>query len=245
MKKVAIVILAAGKGKRMKSNLPKVLHRIGDKPMIDYVISTAKKINPQRVIVVIGHKYQMVKDYLKDSNLEFVIQEEQLGTGHAVMQTQKILFDFDGTIVILCGDVPFLKAETIKKLIQKHNKAKASATVLTTILNEPSGYGRIKRDRNNLVEKILEEVDATTEEKKNREINSGIFCFESKSLFEMLHQVKTDNKQREYYLTDVLKLMRDKKLPVAAMICPCAFEVAGINSLDQLKQMEILHYPSV
>lgn len=238
MKKLAVIILAAGKGKRMKSDLPKVLHKIDSKPLIDYVISTTREINPQRIIVVIGYKYQMVKEYLRDPDLEFVIQKEQLGTGHAVMQTEKIFGDFDGTIVVLCGDVPFLKAETIKELIQEHHKARASATVLTTILDDPKGYGRIKRDGNNLVEKIVEEIDTTSQEKKLKEINSGIFCFESKLLFETLHQVDTNNKQREYYLTDVLKLIRDKQLPVAAVVCPYAFEVSGVNSLEQLKQME-------
>ena len=238
MKPPAVIILAAGKGKRMRSDLPKVLHKIGRKPIIDYVISTARKINSQRIILVIGHKYQMIKDYLRGSDLEFIIQEKQLGTGHAVMQTEKLLGDFDGTIVVLCGDVPFLKAETIEGLIEEHHKRKACATVLTAILDDPRGYGRIKRDGNNLVEKIVEESDATEKEKSIKEINSGTFCFESKPLFKILRQVDMDNKQGEYYLTDVLKLVQEENLPVAAVVCSDAEETLGVNSIQQLKQME-------
>lgn len=240
MKPIAVVILAAGKGKRMKSDLPKVLHRVGGKPMIDYVIRTARKINPQRIVLVIGHKYQMVLDYLKDSDLEFVIQKEQLGTGHAVMQAEKILSNFDGIVVILCGDVPFLKAETIGKLIDQHKKRKACATVLTAIVEDASGYGRIKRDNSGLVEEIVEELDATGEDKKIKEINSGIFCFEAKPLFAKLKETDKQNKQGEYYLTDVLKLMRDENLPIAALISSNPDEVLGINSIEQLKEMEKL-----
>ena len=241
MNSPAVVILAAGKGKRMKSDLPKVLHKLCGKPIIDYVISTAREINPQRIILVIGHKYQMIEDHLGNSDLEFVIQKEQLGTGHAVMQTEKVLSDFDGTMVILSGDVPFLKAETVEELLGEHRKRETCATVLTAILEDPSGYGRIKRDKDGFVEKIVEEVDATQEEKGIKEIKSGTFCFESKPLFEMLQKIDIDNKQGEYYLTDVLKLMRDKELPVAALVCSDSFEILGINSLQQLKELETLY----
>ena len=236
----AIVILAAGKGKRMKSDLPKVLHKIGGKPIIDYVVSIAKEIAPQRIILVIGHGYQMIKRHFRDPDLEFVIQKEQLGTGHAVMQTKKKLTGFDGTIVVLCGDAPFLKASTVRNLIREHRRAKAHATVLTAILDNPQGYGRIKRDKGNLIQKIVEEVDTTGEERKIKEINSGTFCFRSKPLFEMLSCVDMMNKQGEYYLTDVLKLMRDRGFPVAAMISPCSSEALGINSMRQLRQLETL-----
>ena len=241
MKPVAIVILAAGKGKRMKSDLPKVLHQVRGKPMIDHVIGTARKIGPQRIVLVVGHKYRMILDYLKDSDLEFVIQKKQLGTGHAVMQTEKALSDFDGTIVILCGDVPFLKAETIRRLIDEHKRRKATATVLTAIVENASGYGRIKRDSSGLVERIVEELDATKEEKKIKEINSGIFCFETKALFAELRKVSRQNRQAEYYLTDILKLMRDEGLPVAALVSSCPDEILGINSTEQLKKMEVLY----
>lgn len=222
----------------MKSDLPKVLHKLGGKPMVEYVVETAKKVGVERIILVVGHKREKTQKLLKHLNVEFVIQEEQLGTGHAVLQTKEHLSDFDGDILVLCGDVPLLKSDTVRKLLGEHRRKKAVATVLTAIVDDASGYGRIIRNKEGMVEKIVEEVDASADEKKVREINTGTFCFDSKSLFSVLDKITTDNKQKEYYLTDALKLLREKKLPVWAVVAPDPQETLGINSQEELEKME-------
>ena len=237
-KPTVAVILAAGKGVRMKSDLPKVLHRLGGKPMVEYVIETAKQVGAERVILVVGHGWKQAQNSLKHLKVEFVIQREQLGTGHAVLQTEKLLSHFDGDVLILCGDVPLLKAETLKMLLEKHRARKAAATVLTAIFEDPSGYGRIIRDPSGTVQKIVEEKDACADEKKVKEINTGTFCFDRASLFSVLKQVTNDNKQGEYYLTDTLKLLLDKKLPIGAVRAPDPSETVGINSKGELKEAE-------
>jgi UDP-N-acetylglucosamine diphosphorylase/glucosamine-1-phosphate N-acetyltransferase len=245
MKNISAVILAAGKGKRMKSELPKVLHKIAGKLILEYVIDTAKDFGFKRIIVVIGHKAELVKDFLKDKNVEVIWQKEQLGTGHAVMQTKEALKDFKGDVIILCGDVPFLRKETIKKLVDLHRKTNASGTVLTAVLDEPKEYGRIVRGKNGLVKKIVESKDATEKEKKIKEINTGIFVFEKESLFESLEKTNTLNKQGEYYLTDVLELFCQENKRVAAKIVENSWETQGINSMEQLKEMERYFYKQI
>jgi bifunctional UDP-N-acetylglucosamine pyrophosphorylase/glucosamine-1-phosphate N-acetyltransferase len=170
--------------------------------------------------------------------VEFVIQEEQLGTGHAVLQTKDHLSNFDGDVLILCGDMPLLKSKTVRKLVEEHRTKKAVATVLTAILDDPSGYGRIIRDEKGMVQKIVEEGDASADEKKVREINTGTFCFDSKSLFSVLTEITPDNKQKEYYLTDALKLLRKKNLPIWAVVAPDPQEGLGINSQEELEKVE-------
>lgn len=230
--------MAAGKGKRMKSDLPKVLHKLGGKPMVEYVVETAKKVGVKRIILVVGHKREKTQELLRHLPVEFAIQEEQLGTGHAVLQTQKLLSDFDGDVLILCGDAPLLKADTLKKLLEEHRRKKVVATVLTAILEEPSGYGRIIRDEKGMVKKIVEQGDASADEKKVKEINTGTFCFDSKSLFSVLTRITPKNKQGEYYLTDALELLREKNLPIWAVIAPNPQEGLGINSQEELEMME-------
>lgn len=232
------VILAAGKGERMKSDLPKVLHRLGGKPMVEYVINTAKEAGAKRIILVVGHRWELAQNSLKHLKVEFVIQREQLGTGHAVLQTQKLLSDFEGDILILCGDVPLLKTETLKKLLKEHRRKKAVATVLTAILEDPSGYGRIIRDQRGMVQKIVEEKDASADQKRIKEINTGTFAFDRASLFSVLEKITNDNKQGEYYLTDTLKLLQDLKLPIWGMVTPDPSETLGINSPGELKEVE-------
>jgi UDP-N-acetylglucosamine diphosphorylase/glucosamine-1-phosphate N-acetyltransferase len=237
-KPIIAIILAAGRGKRMKSDLPKVLHKLCGKPMVEYVIETAKKVGVEKIILVVGHKREKTQKLLKHLDVEFVIQEEQLGTGHAVMQAKKHLANFDGDILILCGDVPLLKSDTVRRLLEEHRRKKAVATVLTAILEDPSGYGRIIRDEKGMVEKIVEDKDASANEKKVREINTGTFCFDSKPLFSVLDKITTDNKQGEYYLTDVLELLRKKNLPIWAVVATNPQETLGINSQEELEKME-------
>ena len=232
------VILAGGKGKRMNSKLPKVLHKIAGRPLIAHVISTAKSLGIKRIIVVIGYKGELVKKALAKDKVEIVWQKRQLGTGHALMQTRAFLKSFSGRILVLCGDVPFLSANSIIHLLKEHKNKKAQAAVLTTDVADPSGYGRIIRNRQNLVEKIVEEKEASPQEKKIKEINTGTFSFEAKGFFHLLKRIKADNKSNEYYLTDLVKLLNQKGKKVAAVKSLIKWEALGINSPAQLKELE-------
>jgi bifunctional UDP-N-acetylglucosamine pyrophosphorylase/glucosamine-1-phosphate N-acetyltransferase len=237
-KPVVVIILAAGKGKRMKSDLPKVLHQLGGKPMVEYVIETAKELGVKRIILVVGHKWEQTQKLIKHHKVEFAVQEEQLGTGHAVLQTKELLSDSGGDVLILCGDVPLLKADTLKKLLEEHRKKKVAATVLTAILGDPSHYGRIVRDKKGMVQEIVEAKDASADQKDIKEINTGIFCFDGSALFSVLEKITNNNKQGEYYLTDAVKLLRERNLPVRGMVTPDPVETLGINSPEELKKME-------
>ena len=250
-KPVLALILAAGKGKRMKSDLPKVLQKLGGKPMVEYVVKTAKAVGVEKIVVVIGYKWELTQDSLRYlasgsyGKVEFVVQEEQLGTGHAVLQAKDHLSGFDGEILVLCGDVPLLTSNTLRKLLEEHRRKKAKATVLTAIIEDPSGYGRIIRNKDGMVEKIAEDKDASADEKKVKEFNTGTFCFDNKSLLSVLEKITADNKQGEYYLTDALELLREENLPVWAVVAANPQETLGINSQEELEKMEqILSAPS-
>ena len=250
-KPVLALILAAGKGKRMKSDLPKVLQKLGGKPMVEYVVETARDVEVEKIVVVIGYKWELTQDSLRYlasgsyGKVEFVVQEEQLGTGHAVLQAKDHLSGFDGEILVLCGDVPLLTSNTLRKLLEEHRRKKAKATVLTAIIEDPSGYGRIIRNKDGMVEKIAEDKDASADEKKVKEFNTGTFCFDNKSLLSVLEKITADNKQGEYYLTDALELLREENLPVWAVVAANPQETLGINSQEELEKMEqILSAPS-
>jgi bifunctional UDP-N-acetylglucosamine pyrophosphorylase / glucosamine-1-phosphate N-acetyltransferase len=206
--------------------------------MVEYVVDTAKELGVERIILVVGHKGNQTQESLKHLNVEFAIQEEQLGTGHAVLQTKELLSDFDGDVFILCGDVPLLRADTLKNLLEEHRRKKAVATVLTAVLDDPSHYGRIIRDKHGMVQEIVEAKDADADQINIKEINTGIFCFDRASLFSVLEKITKDNKQGEYYLTDAVKLLRDRNLPVWGMVTPDPIETLGINSPEELKKME-------
>jgi UDP-N-acetylglucosamine diphosphorylase/glucosamine-1-phosphate N-acetyltransferase len=238
IKSIAVVILAAGKGTRMNSDIPKVMHRMGGKPMVEYVIQTAGRLKAKRIILVVGHKWEQTKDLIDRYKVEYVIQEEQLGTGHAVLQTQELLADFDGDILILYGDVPLLTEVTLNKLLEAHRKRKAAATVLTAILDNPSHYGRILRDRRGMVQEIVEVKDASTDQIKVKEINTGIICFDRVALFSALKHIKNNNKQREYYLTDAIKIIREQNLLIGGLVTTDPVETLGINSPEELSNME-------
>jgi len=230
--------LAAGKGKRMKSDLPKVLHKLAGRPMVEYVVDTARAAGANRIILVIGHKWEQMYDYLKSLKVNLVVQREQLGTGHAVLQAKAMLSDFEGEVFVLCGDVPALKPATLRNLLEEHRAHQAAATVLTAVLEDPSGYGRIIRDGKGSVQGIVEDKDASADQKNIGEINTGTFCFDKASLFSVLELVSDNNRQREYYLTNTLKLLLDRKLPVLAVVASDPRETLGVNSPDELKQME-------
>ncbi|MFA4966776.1 MAG: NTP transferase domain-containing protein [Candidatus Margulisiibacteriota bacterium] len=237
---IAAVVLAAGKGVRMKSDLPKVFHGLAGKPMIEHVVNTLKKIGVEKMFIVVGHKKELIIDHFRGSDVRFVEQKEQLGTGHAVMQAEPYLKDFSGRVLVLAGDVPLLRSKTIQKLIDFHVSHHSSATVLTAELPDAGNYGRIIRNQDGLILKIVEKKDANPEELKIREINTGTFCFESKALFLALSQVKPENAQKEYYLTDTIEILRRQGLPVFACLADDYKETLGVNTKEELEELEAL-----
>jgi bifunctional UDP-N-acetylglucosamine pyrophosphorylase / glucosamine-1-phosphate N-acetyltransferase len=228
MKKNNAIILAAGKGTRMKSNLYKVLHPVLGKPMINHVIDHLNAANVSRKVMVVGHGAEDVTQVV-GNQAEFVLQSEQLGTGHAVMVTESLLKDEDGTTIVICGDTPLISPETINALLNFHNENQSVATVLTTIFDDATGYGRIIRDENGALAKIVEHKDASSEERLVKEINTGTYCFDNKQLFAALKETNNTNAQGEYYLTDVIEVMKRKSLPVMAFVTNDQEETLGIN----------------
>lgn len=231
------VILAAGKGTRMKSKLPKVLHRAAGKAMLQHVIDAADAAGARRNIVVTGFGGETVRSAIGDS-VEYVEQHEQLGTGHAVLQTKELLAGEHGTIMVLCGDTPLLTAELLARFHEEHVHAGAKATVLTAVMPNAKGYGRVIRRGNGEVLKIVEHKDATREEREIHEVNAGIYCFDAQALFPALEQVTNDNAQGEYYLPDVLSIMRDAGEKIWAVVADNYESTLGINSRSQLAVAE-------
>ena len=234
MKPVAIVILAAGKGTRMKSDLPKVLQPLLGRPMLDYVLETARQLKAQKTLVVIGHQAGLVRETYKDEQVVFIHQRPQLGTGHAVQTTRKELDSFQGTVLVLSGDVPIIRPSTLKDLLKNHWKEKVVLSLISTVVDAPKGYGRIIRDSRGWLEKIVEEKDASPRERRINEINTGIYCFEKEFLFSFLPRLRRKNQQKEYYLTDLIHLALRENLKVAVTLHPEAEEVLGINSHREL-----------
>lgn len=229
-----IVILAAGKGTRMTSALPKVLHRVAGKPMIDYVLETAARLAPRTTTVVIGHQMEALRAALAGhSHLTFVVQQPQSGTGHALLTTESALKGATGTLVLLSGDVPLLSAATLKTLVDRHAAAGAAATVVTAVIEDPGGYGRVVRSGQQIA-RIVEEKDASSTERGIREINSGIYAFALEGLFDAVRRIATDNAQREYYLPDLVTIYRRRGLGVETMRVSNSDEIQGINSRVEL-----------
>lgn len=237
MSELISVILAAGKGTRMKSALPKVLHKVGGKPMVQHVLDAAKEAGTTRNVIVIGFGGEKVKETIGEQ-AEIVVQAEQLGTGHAVRQAEGVLSGVEGTVLVLCGDTPLLTGALLKKLCKEHEVSGAKATVLTAIMPDATGYGRIIRDKAGNVAKIVEHKDATEEERKVQEVNSGIYCFDKKALFDALTKVGCDNAQGEYYLPDVLEILKDQGEKIWATAADDYEETLGINSRVQLAGAE-------
>ncbi len=237
MSDLVTVILAAGKGTRMKSALPKVLHKAGGKAMLQHVIDAAHAAGAKRNIVVVGFGGEIVQEAV-GTQAEVVVQQEQLGTGHAVLQTAPLLAKEHGTVMVLCGDTPLLTGGLLKKLYDAHKEAGAKATVLTAIMPDATGYGRIIRTATGTVEKIVEHKDATDAERRVNEVNSGIYCFEKDALFAALAQVTCDNAQGEYYLPDVLGILRQKGEKIWAVAADDYESTLGINSRVQLAGAE-------
>lgn len=239
MSEFTALILAAGKGTRMKSELPKVLHKVGGTPMVLRVLTAAEQTGATVSVTVVGFGAEQVQQALGPRS-QTVIQTEQLGTGHAVLQAEPLLAEYNGTIMVLCGDTPLLRAATLQKLLQTHRQSQAQATVLTAIMPNPAGYGRVIRDNSGRVVKIVEQKDASAEEQAVNEINTGIYCFEKSSLFESLAMITADNAQGEYYLTDVIGILARQNRMVAAVPAGEPQETMGINSRAQLAQAEAI-----
>ena len=234
---IASIILAAGKGTRMKSKIPKVLHKVSGKSLIWHVCQAASYIGVEESILVVGHQAEEVELEMGD-NYKYALQKEQLGTGHAVMQAEPYLSEKVETIVILCGDTPLLTGATLQKLLEYHRKAKASATILSAILQDPSSYGRIIRAANGQVKMIVEEKDALPQERDIKEINSGTYCFNKESLFSALKKITPENKQGEYYLTDVIEILAKSNQKVEAIAVEDPIEISGINTRIHLAEAE-------
>ena len=237
MSDLVTVILAAGKGTRMKSVLPKVLHQAAGKPMVQHVIDAARLAGARRNIVVVGFGAELVRSALR-GKVEIVVQAEQLGTGHAVRMAEPLLKAEHGTVMVLCGDTPLLTGALLSRLYEAHKKARAKATVLTAIMPDATGYGRVIRSATGAVEKIVEDKDATDEERKVQEVNSGIYCFAADALFSALAEANCDNAQGEYYLPDVLSILREKGEKIWAVAAEDYEETLGVNSRVQLSAAE-------
>ena len=235
MSETAAVILAAGKGTRMKSDLAKVMHKLGERPMIAWPVAAARAAGAGRIAVVVGHQADAVRDYFAGANdLAFALQAEQLGTGHAVACAGEQLAGFSGNVLILCGDVPLIRPETIRAMLAAHSRREATVTVLTTHLADPYGYGRVLKREANRIVRIVEEKDATPQEREIDEINSGIYCVEAGFLFDAVSRLKNDNAQGEYYLTDIITLANEQNRSCYAFSVADPDEVMGINDRIQL-----------
>ncbi|MFC9542354.1 bifunctional UDP-N-acetylglucosamine diphosphorylase/glucosamine-1-phosphate N-acetyltransferase GlmU [Lysinibacillus sp. NPDC056959] len=239
MSNIFAVILAAGQGTRMKSKLYKVLHPVCGKPMVQHVVDHIQTLDVKRIVTVVGHGAEMVKQQLGDKS-EYVLQAEQLGTAHAVQQAEAILSSEEGTTLVVCGDTPLIRPETMQALFEHHQAKKAKATILTAIAENPTGYGRILRGDNGQVEQIVEQKDASAEQQLVKEINTGTYCFDNKALFETLKLVKNDNAQGEYYLPDVIEILQKQGEVVEAYVTGDFEETLGVNDRVALSQAEAL-----
>ncbi len=237
MGELHIVILAAGKGTRMKSEVPKVLHKIAGLAIIDRVLRVSSPLAPASTTVVVGHSANQIRQHLApQQGVAFAVQEDQRGTGHALLQTRPLLENREGTVVLLSGDVPLLKSATVHSLIEAHVEAGAAATVVTATVARPFGYGRIVRSGGRMT-RIVEERDASPAQRKITEINSGIYAFELSSLFRALDEIKPANAQGEFYLPDLIGIFRKRKRPVATWTVTAADEIRGINSRSELAEV--------
>ncbi|SFQ20766.1 bifunctional UDP-N-acetylglucosamine diphosphorylase/glucosamine-1-phosphate N-acetyltransferase GlmU [Salibacterium halotolerans] len=231
------VVLAAGQGKRMKSDLYKVLHPVCGRPMVEHVVNQAAEAGLDDIVTIIGHGAEAVKEHI-GNRVSYVLQEEQQGTGHAVMQAEDHLKDKEGVTVVLCGDTPLIRAETVESLIEHHEQTQAKATVLTAHTPDPSGYGRVIRNDEGHVLRIVEEKDADRAEQHVNEINTGTYCFDNKMLFEALREVGNENAQGEYYLPDVLEILKGRGEVLSAWQTADFSEAIGVNDRVALAEAE-------
>lgn len=238
MRNLTLLILAAGKGTRLKSSLPKVLHQLAGRPLIEHVVDAARPLNSSATCVVVGYEARQVQSSLSHLTVQFSIQEPQLGTGHAVQVASEFWKSKKGDLLVLSGDVPLISTVTLKRLLDQHIRSGVSATLLSTELENATGYGRVIRSPAGDVERIVEHKDATDEERHISEINTGIYCFVTADLAEVIDQLSTENSQREFYLTDCIGLLRKRNKRIGVVVCEDPSEVSGINSRSELAELE-------
>ncbi len=234
MKNLSAIILAAGLGTRMKSQRPKILHEVAGKPMLHCILDQLKVLKPERIVIVVGTKDAM-QNFSKYKNIKCVLQQEKKGTAHAVLQTEKEFKSYKGDIIILNGDVPLITAKTLKNLVQQHRSSFAVLTILTAIVKNPTGYGRIIRKQNEIF-KIVEELDADDYTKQVKEINTGTYCFKSGYLFPTLRKIKKNPVKGEYYLTDAIEILNHQGAKLHPVIIDDPDEILGVNTRYQLAQ---------
>ena len=239
-KPVTAVILAAGKGVRMKSRLPKVLHKLMGKPIVSYVIEASQKAKADRILLVVGHQADLVKNTI-GPGFEYVEQTQQLGTGHALMMAAKKMDGFKGDLLVLAGDTPFLTGPTLRKLIRHHQNTHAAATLMTAVMDPPPAYGRIVRDATGHLIRIVEERDATPEEKKITEVNTSHYCFQAGKVLPLLSELNTQNDQGEYYLTDIIQILTQQDDKVETITTKDPNVLIGINSRAHLIECHQLY----
>lgn len=238
MVNLGIIVLAAGQGKRMKSSLPKVLHPLAGKPLLLRVLETARRLQPTRIAVIIGHGGQAVKQACPVDDVAWVVQPEQLGTGHAVLCAKEAFRDFSGDVLILSGDVPLIYESALTAMIDAHRAQLAKLTLLTAFVRYPTGYGRIVRNRAGQLVAVIEERDATTEQKQIPEVNAGFYVAAPEFLFPALEKVNNQNQQREYYLPDVVAIGLRQEVKIATVTVNDRPEIMGVNSREELAVME-------
>lgn len=236
---IIAVVLAAGKGTRMKSTVAKVLHRVFFRPMVHHVLDTVRNTGIDQCAVVIGHQRREVERALAPYAVTTVLQEEQLGTGHAVLCTENACSGHD-EVLILCGDTPLVRPETLREMIDAHHREQAALTLMTTLVDEPFGYGRILHDKQGRIRAIVEEKDATNEQRMIKEINAGIYLVNRSFLFDSLRRVGTNNAQGEVYLTDIVDQANGQGLPIHTFVHPQPIDVLGVNSRVELAQAQAI-----
>lgn len=238
MNDVHAIVLAAGKGTRMKSDLAKVLHPLAGRPLLAHVLEALAELEPSRSVVIVGHQAEDVAQLCQGEGLETVLQEQQLGTGHAVAQARPALEGRRGRTLILCGDVPLIRAQTLRDLVDRTEDGGAAGAVLSAVTDDATGYGRILRDESGSVVGIVEEKDATDEQRAIREYNTGTYCFDNALLWPALERLDTENAQGEFYLTDVIEILVDEGHRIEGVICEDEREVQGVNTVDDLQRAE-------
>ena len=232
------VILAAGLGKRMNSDLPKVLHPALGRPLLHHVLDQLDPLKPKLTVVVVGHRAPLVRDSLRGRSVAFAEQVPQLGTGHAVQMAWSALEPGPGTLLVLAGDMPLIRTATLRRLLERHAREGNAVTFLSGLLEDPAGYGRVIRDAKDEFVKIVEERDATPEERRVAEVNSGIYCFSRDALQEALGFLRADNRQQEYYLTDTLSFIRNRGGRIGVERASDSRELFGVNNPEQLAMVE-------
>jgi len=237
----AALVLAAGMGKRMKSDLAKVLHPMAGTPLLGHVLQALDRLGVGRVLVVIGHQRERVRQTFAEAEVEWIVQAEQRGTGHAVLMAGPALEAFEGTLLVVCGDTPLLRASTLHALLEGHRAMNPAVTVLSMRLPDPTGYGRIVRGTGDSIDQIVEHKDATVQQRAIDEVNSGIYAFDYPALVTVLSELTSHNAQGEYYLTDTVALLTRAGRKTAVVCAPDYRELLGINTVEELAEAERIH----